>query len=410
MALKQAIRANKIKNYRKELEPLTKRRDEIDETVMAAVEELEAREFTDEELSDAEETQKALEEELQELKARIDELEGLIAGLEEENQAEAEEVEEAVKEEPQQTEEKREEIPMSNRQDRMAYLKQDNVREFYGKIRTAVETRAITQAHLLIPEEVIVNLLPMVAEQSKLYNEVNVVRLNGSARAILEGANPEAIWTEMCDAVEELALAFQAVEVDGFKVGGYIPVCNAVLEDSLINLAAYVEAKLATAIAKALDKAIIAGTGTKQPEGIINGVTATALADNKLSTILATMGDLKEDNLGEVKIAMRRADYFGTVFDQLVGETAAGQMVMPNLGQPNVAGIEIIFTDDVPAGNFIIGDFKKYILAERSGTRFEVSSHVQFIQDNTVFKMTARYDGKPVDAEYFGYYSFTPAA
>ena len=100
MALKQAIRANKIKNYRKELEPLTKRRDEIDETVMAAVEELESREFTDEELNDAEEAQKALEEELQELKARIDELEGLIAGLEEENQAEAEEVEEAVKEEP----------------------------------------------------------------------------------------------------------------------------------------------------------------------------------------------------------------------------------------------------------------------------------------------------------------------
>lgn len=412
MALRQAIRANKIKNYRKELEPLNERRDEIEETIREAVEDLESREFTDEELAEAEEAQEALETELNEIKALIDELEGKIAGLEEENREEAEEVEEAVEEEPQHTEEKREVITMSHRSERVAYLNQDNVREFYTKIRTAVETRAITQADLLIPEEVIVNLLPMVAEQSKLYNEINVVRLNGSARAILEGANPEAIWTEMCDPVQELALAFEAVEVDGWKVGGYIPVCNAILEDSMINLANYVESKLATAIAKALDKAIIAGTGAagKQPEGIINGVTATALTDNKLSTILATMGDLKEDNLGEVKIAMRRADYFGTVFDQLVGETAAGQMVMPNISQPNVAGIEIIFTDDVPAGNFIIGDFKKYILAERSGTRFEVSPHVQFIQDNTVFKMTARYDGKPVDAEYFGYYSFTPAA
>jgi HK97 family phage major capsid protein len=212
----------------------------------------------------------------------------------------------------------------------------------------------------------------------------------------------------MCDPVEELALAFSAVEVDGFKVGGYIPVCNAVLEDSLINLADYIESKLATAIAKALDKAIVAGTGTtgKQPTGIINGVTPTALTGNKLSDILATMGGLKDDNLGVVKIAMRRSDYFGKVFGQLIGETDAGQMVTPNIAQANIAGIPIIFSDDVPAGGFIIGDFKKYLLAERSGTRFEASRDVQFIQDNTVFKMTARYDGKPVDAEYFGYYTF----
>ena len=409
MALKQAIRANKIKNYRKELEPLLVRKQEIDETILSAVEELETRDFSDEELADAEEVHASLEEEYKELQERIDELEAKIKGLEEENRQEVEEVETAAeKADTEIKEEKREVTFMNKRQERIAYLNQDNVRDFYGRLAEAVKTRAVTNGDLLIPEEVIVNLLPMVAEQSKFYNEVNVVRLSGSGRAILEGANPEAIWTEMCDPIEELALAFSAVEVDGFKVGGHIPVCNAVLEDSMINLADYIESKLATAIAKALDKAIVAGTGAtgKQPTGIINGVAPTPLTDNKLSSILATMGELKDDNLGVVKIAMRRADYFGKVFDQLVGETAAGQMVMPNIAQANIAGIPIIFSDDVPVGGFIIGDFKKYLLAERSGTRFEVSRDVQFIQDNTVFKMTARYDGKPVDAEYFGYYTF----
>ena len=409
MALKQAIRANKIKNYRKELEPLLVRKEEVETTIRSAIEELESREFSDEELVDAEAVQTELEEEEKTLQERIDELEAKIKGLEEENRQEVEEVETAAeKADTEIKEEKREVVHMNKRQERIAYLNQDNVRDFYGRLAEAVKTRAVTNGDFLIPEEVIVNLLPMVAEQSKFYNEVNVVRLSGSGRAVLEGANPEAIWTEMCDPVEELALAFSAVEVDGFKVGGYIPVCNAVLEDSLINLADYIESKLATAIAKALDKAIVAGTGTtgKQPTGIINDVTPTALTGNKLSDILATMGGLKDDNLGVVKIAMRRSDYFGKVFGQLIGETDAGQMVTPNIAQANIAGIPIIFSDDVPAGGFIIGDFKKYLLAERSGTRFEASRDVQFIQDNTVFKMTARYDGKPVDAEYFGYYTF----
>ena len=406
MALKQAIRANKIKNYRKELEPLLARKEEIETTIRSAIEELESREFSDEELVDAEAVQTELEEEEKTLQERIDELEAKIAGLEEENRSEESEVENAVEAvEAEAKEEKREVMPM-NRQAHVEYLNRENVREFYAKVRDAVATRAITNPDFLIPEEVITNLLPLVAEQSKFYNEVNVVRLSGSARAILEGANPEAIWTEMCDPVEELALAFAKVEVDGYKVGGFIPVCNAVLEDSMINLANYIESKLATAIATALDKAIIAGTGVKQPTGIINGLTATALADNKLSTILATIGDLKEDNLGTVKLAMRRSDYFGKVFNQLVGETAAGQMVMPNIDSVTIAGVPVIFTDDVPAGSFVNGDFKKYLLAERSGIKFEASRDVQFIQDNTVFKMTARYDGKPVDAEYFGYYNF----
>ena len=42
-----------------------------------------------------------------------------------------------------------------------------------------------------------------------------------------------------------------------------------------------------------------------------------------------------------------------------------------------------------------------YLLAEREGTALDQSEHVQFIQDNTVFRGTARYDGRPVFGEAF---------
>jgi HK97 family phage major capsid protein len=53
--------------------------------------------------------------------------------------------------------------------------------------------------------------------------------------------------------------------------------------------------------------------------------------------------------------------------------------------------------DDVLIG----GADDLYLLIERAGATIARSEHVQFVQDNTVFKGTARYDGIPVIAEGF---------
>lgn len=407
MALKQAIRANKIKNLKKELEPLKARQGEIDGLVEKSAQELEEREFSEEELQEVEDLQVELEKEALELSEKIKELEGKIEGLQAENE---EEIEEVINEEPigETQRERREVTTMNKREQRLAYLNQPEVRGFYESLRDVIlNKRALTDASLSIPVQVIDNLLPYITEESKFYKHVNVVKLNGSGRAILEGDNPEAIWTEMCDPVEELALSFKAVEIDGYKVGGYIPVCNAIIEDSMINLASYVESKLGTAIAKALDKAIVVGTGTKQPVGITNGRTPTKLADNELSTILVTAGAIKPQNLGTVKIAMNRADFYSNIFSKLFTKTDSGKVVIPTL---NDLGFEVIESEYVPAGTFIIGDFKKYLLGERSDIKLSKSTDVRFIEDQTVFKATARYDGKPVDEAYFGYYEFAEEA
>ena len=67
---------------------------------------------------------------------------------------------------------------------------------------------------------------------------------------------------------------------------------------------------------------------------------------------------------------------------------------------PIVGGI-IEVLDFVPDNVIIGGYFDLYLLAERAGTTISQSEHVQFIEDNTVFKGTARYDGTPVIDEAF---------
>ena len=57
----------------------------------------------------------------------------------------------------------------------------------------------------------------------------------------------------------------------------------------------------------------------------------------------------------------------------------------------------------------IFGYFKNYVLAERAGTKLGQSEHVRFIEDQTVFRGTARYDGKPAIREAFAVYGIGKA-
>ncbi len=118
------------------------------------------------------------------------------------------------------------------------------------------QSRAVTGAELSIP----VVFLELISENmyrySKLLNRVRVRNVNGEARQTIAGTVPEAIWTEMCGAINELDFSFNQVVQDGYKVSGFVPVCNSILEDNDINLASWIVEMLSEAIGLAMDKAI----------------------------------------------------------------------------------------------------------------------------------------------------------
>jgi len=292
-------------------------------------------------------------------------------------------------------------------------LNQPEVREFYAKVAEAAwDKRALSGTEVIIPEQVINMIQQRLGDYSTLYKEVTVQQLNGTARIIMDGAIPEAIWTEMCDPVEELSSSFSQTELDGFKVGGFIPVCNAVLEDSMINLANFIETRLSMAIAKSLDKAILIGEGAsaKQPLGIITALEDVAdrnvTSNGDLPDIVGNMSliDEGEDGapLGEVIAVMKRSTYYARLAPQTFLPTADGRLVVQTAQNPRLPdGTRIVFSQYAPDDTIVLGDFKKYLLGERAGVKLAVSTDVRFIQDQTVFKGTARYDGKPIYNEFF---------
>ena len=75
--------------------------------------------------------------------------------------------------------------------------------------------------------------------------------------------------------------------------------------------------------------------------------------------------------------------------------SAVGETSMPFIG--GVVETLEFMPDYVIVGGY----FELYLLAERKGKQFATSEHVRFLQDETVMKGTARYDGLPVIAEAF---------
>lgn len=396
---------------------------------------------TDEERSVVEEAVETFEQERSQNAAAIEQLRTDIADMERQIREAEETSRQARSGQGEHHEERKDDTTMNNAetrtrffgmsaQQRDAFMARDDVKEFLQRVRElAHEKRSVTGAELLIPTVMLDLLRQNIGEYSKLISKVNLRSVPGKARQTVAGAIPEAVWTEMCAKLNELAVSFTAVEVDGYKVGGFIAICNAVLEDSDISLAQEIITSLGASIGYALDKAILYGTGTKMPMGIVTRLaqsvqpetypaTARAWADLHTSNIqtitaanstgvklfqsvLKAFGAAKGKYSRGVKFwAMNEATY-NTLMAESMSINATGAVVAGMNGTMPVVGGDVVLLDFIPDNNIIAGYGDLYLLAERAGTALAQSEHALFTEDQTVFKGTARYDGLPVIAEGF---------
>ena len=319
-------------------------------------------------------------------------------------------------------------LPLEMRNSIMA---QEDVKQFLQQLRSMKgQSRALTGGDLTIP----VVFLDLIAENmfrySKLMNRVRIREVSGQARQTIAGTVPEAVWTEMCGNLNELTFQFNQVTLDGYKVGGFVPVCNALLEDNDVNLASWIIEMMSESIGLAKDKAILYGKGSAyhMPLGIVtrlaqqsqpasypaNAPTWVDLHSTNIITLSSSLSGaafwaalqvavgntFTKYNRGTMFWAMNSKTY-ALLKSKAITFTATGDVVA------NVFGILPIVTGDIdilefmPDNDIVGGYGDLYLLAERAGAAVAQSEHVRFTDDQTVFRGTARYDGLPVIAEGF---------
>lgn len=449
--LRQLVLSKTIERHRaeiaeldKQLEGFNERRAALNtrgEELAAALEEVtpetpeEERQAVEDEVTQHENDVQALTDEENDVAAKRAGLEEKISQL----QAELDELAERAKNKPaapEQTKptERKDEYTMNTRtifgsmQERDALFARDDMKNFAKRLRElAAQKRDVTGSELLIPDVLLGVLREQTATASKLLKHVNHRRIGGTSRVIVAGTIPEAVWTEMCAAINELHLGFYGDEMDGYKEAGYIAVCRALMEDSDVNLVTEIVTALSKALALALDKAILYGKGVKMPMGIVTRLAQAAKPENynakarpwkNLSTtnLKTVTGKTGIELFQALALAMSAANNdFATggtfwamnektktkLMVEAMSISAAGAIVTGMQNTMPVIGGAIETLGFIPEGVIIGGYGEHYFLAERAGAAIERSDHVRFLEDEVVFKGTARYDGKPIIAESF---------
>ena len=437
MALRALVLGKKIQTKRAELDKLNEAKAELEKRSA------ELEQAIDE--AETEEDQKTVEEEAEKLETEIAENETARTSLEAEigdleNQlAEEERKQEtpAPKAEPGKKREENKEmavrtfnpIDRMSAQERETFMNREDVKNFAAQVRSIIsEKRAVTGANLTIPTVMLGMIRENIIEYSKLYKHAFVRPVRGDARQNILGAIPEAVWTECCATLNEIDLAVYDASVYCNKVGAFIPVCNAIIEDSDLDLVSEILSAIGQSIGIALDKAILYGTGVKMPLGIVTrlaqtsepadySATARPWADLHTSNILTIASSVTGADLfkalvldsgaakgkysrGEKVWVMNEQTYTALIANAL-SINAAGAIVSGVNGSMPVVGGVIEVLSFIPNNVIIGGYFDLYLLAERRGVQLAQSEHYKFVEDQTVFKGTARYDGLPVIAEAF---------
>lgn len=445
MALRQIMLSRKIAKIREELKEVEDQEKDLDKkekNLEKAIDEADSEEEEEAVAAEVDEFEKA-KNELEEKKVTLEEE---LAKVEEEL-AKIEEVPEAPEKDPElsgrnkrskgvktmQIRTNIRELPINKRAldsldfgERTALMERYDVKDFLKRVRDMKgSTRAISGGELAIPTVMLDLIAENMYRYSRLLNRVRVREVKGEARQTIAGTVPEAIWTEMVGNINELTFVFNQVVLDGYKVAGFVPVANSILEDSDIDLASWLVEMLSESIGIAEDKAILYGKGASEhmPLGIVTRLAQTAKpsgypANAPAWTDLHTTNLIKVDgsksgadfwadltiacgntftkySRGEQFFAMNSKTY-AALKSKLITFTAGGDMVANLFGTLPVVNGNIDILEFMPDGDIVGGYGDLYLFVDRGAMQIDVSDQVQFIQDNTVFRGKARVDGTPV--------------
>ena len=319
-------------------------------------------------------------------------------------------------------------------EERCAIVAREDFRQFIDELRALAgkgrSTRAVSGAELMIPEV----LVPLISENmyrySKLLNRVRVETVSGNARQTIGGLVPPAVWTECCGALNEITFQFGQWPMECNKLGAFLPICNAMLEDTsasgIINLAAALVEVLSMALGLAKDEAILYGTGHGMPLGIVTRLaqtsqpsdyptTAPAWTDLHTSNIITINGDsltgaefwaALEVAAGNTFTRYSRGELFWTMNSKTysylkskaIATTVTGEWVALIGGRLPIVSGDVDVLEFMPDYDIVGGYGDLYLYAQREGTVIGMDDvgYVNRVNDQTIFFGKERGDGAPI--------------
>lgn len=354
-------------------------------------------------LEELEQELRALDEEKERLEKRAQIAKGIQAGTVPANPLPKPEVRKVTFEGME-----RDEI-LSTPEYRSAYLKR-----LQGKPLTEVEERALTtaagSAGAAVPTQTLNMIIDKLRQTSALFPRINVSYVPGNLSLVVADAKNAAEWkaegsdgTPADDTVVE-------VNLTGYELIKLVEISAAAQAMTIDAFEAYIAAEIGRQMAIAVENAILNGTGSGQPTGILTGVTwdstnsLTWPAGNSVDydTLVDGLALLPTMYHQNAVFVMNRSMLFSGVRKI---KTQDGQPIFTyNPQDParnSILGYPVIVDDYMPDDTILLGDFSYYYWNFSQAPQIEVSREAAFKSGKVVYRGLAVADGKPALSEAF---------
>jgi len=246
-------------------------------------------------------------------------------------------------------------------------------------------------------------------------NGIKIPGVDETSRASTRSGGVLAYWKDEAALKTASKPKFRMIELNLKKLIGLCYATDELLQDAAA-LEGYIRQSFISEFGFQIDDAIINGTGAGMPLGILNSgclvsvtketgqAAATVVAENVVkmySRIFASSRPnavwLINQNIEPQLFTMSLAVGTGGIPIYMPAGGLSGQPYGTLFGRPVIA-IEQAATLGTQ-GDIIFADFANgYVLAEKGGIQADMSIHVQFVYDESVFRFVLRIDGQPVRA------------
>lgn len=309
----------------------------------------------------------------------------------------------------------------------------------YMKIRSAASGQNVTtdsEGGYLVPPDYSGELLRYAQSESVLFPEVTRIPISGNRLIVNEleqtsradgaqgrNAGLMAYWTAEAADYTASKMTFKQGQTDLHKLTGLCYATDEMLED-LPAMSAYIAQGFADEFTFKIDDAILNGTGSGEPLGILNAgnaalVTVAKESGQAAATVLMN-NILKMYNAMPAKNRMHAKWYINQDLELALMQMLMGTggitatEVSANFGVPlfipagglsgapysTLLGRPIVPIEQASAlgsvGDITFADLSQYRWIDKGGMDAQTSIHVRFLQDETAFKFTYRAGGKPI--------------
>jgi len=221
-------------------------------------------------------------------------------------------------------------------------------------------------------------------------------------------------WMDEGGTIPDTSALFSDIELVARRLAGAAVVPNDLLKDASA-LEVWIRNSLPVGIREFEDRAFIKGNGVKKPLGALHANNpslivagdedgqSSGITWNNVLAMFARMLPESYDNAVWVITPDALPEIFTMALP--VGTGGSAVMIAPGAGDQapsmTLLGRPIVWSRKAPAtlgtqGDISLADFRMYAIGDRQDVRVDTSEHVQFLQDNTVFKVIERVDGQPL--------------